>query len=402
MVKEFQVVLTPPQNPNVANPNVTGYVHLITDEAKSGYKSIEITLRGYATVRWSEQRGSGENRYTVTYSSREDYLGQTVVLWSKETAPGHQLAPGSYQFQFSLRFPGNPSDLPPPFQGSFGRIVYELQGVIVKTAALKFNKKSTVELPAFLPALVDPNVVPNVLEPKILQVQRTLCCLCCESGPISITARIPRKGFCIGVDAIPFEADIENGSNRRVRYLQAKLLKRVSYAAEGHFHSEQMTVASVNSDPIQPGRSLSWKPSPLAIPATLLPTFSNCRIIELRYCLRVEAVISGAFNPCVDFDHLFLGNVPLNNTDQQLPTAPASIEPASFGYQEPPIPSTAQYPAPPPASETLPPYPVGPPPGSVQPPQPSAPSSAYPPQPVFNAPPPATGLPPGFVDPIKR
>ena len=31
----------------------------------------------------------------VTYQSREDYLGQTAVLWSKETAPGHQLAPSS-------------------------------------------------------------------------------------------------------------------------------------------------------------------------------------------------------------------------------------------------------------------------------------------------------------------
>ena len=120
MVK-FQVVLTPPpQNVYHANSDVTGYVQLVTDEAKSGYKSIEITLKGYATVCWSEEHGSGENTYTVTYSSREDYFDQTAVLWSKETAPGHQLAPGSYQFQFSLRFPGNSSDLPPPFQGSVG------------------------------------------------------------------------------------------------------------------------------------------------------------------------------------------------------------------------------------------------------------------------------------------
>ena len=400
MVKEFQVVLTPPpQNVYHANSDVTGYVQLVTDEAKSGYKSIEITLRGYAKVRWSEQRGSGKRRRTVTYSSREDYFGQTAVLWSKETAPGHQLAPGSYQFQFSLRFPGNPSDLPPPFQGSFGRIVYELEGVIVKTAVLKFDKRSTVELP-FSPALVNPNVVPNVLEPKILQVQKTLCCLCCKSGPISITARMPRKGFCIGVDAIPFEVDIENGSNRRVRYLQAKLVKSVVYTAEGNHQYDHWTVAFVNSDPIEPGRSLSWKPSLLAIPATE-PTISNCRIIQLNYSLKVQGVISGAINPHVDFD-LFLGNVPLNSTGQQLPAVPGSIEPPSFGYQEPPIPSMAQYPAPPPASEGLPPYPVGPPPGSVQPPQPSAPPSAYPPQPVFTAPPPVTGLPPGFVDPIKR
>ena len=270
----------------------------------------------------------------------------------------------------------------------------------MKTAALKFNTRSTVELP-FSPALANPNVVPNVLEPKILQVQTTLCCLCCKSGPISITARIPRKGFCIGVDAVPFEVDIENGSNRQVWYLQAKLVKTVVYTAEGHHRYDHKTVAFVNSDPIEPGRSLLWKPSPLAIPATE-PTISNCKIIQLNYSLRVRGVISTAIvDPHVDFD-LFLGNVPLNSTGQQLPAAPGSIEPASFGYQKTPVPSTAQYPAPPPASGSLPPYPVGPPPGTVQPPPPSALSSAYPPQPVFNAPPPTTGLPPGFVDPIKR
>ena len=76
MVKEFQVVLTPPpQNVYHANSDVTGYVHLVTDEAKSGYKSIEITLRGYAKVRWSEEHGSGENTYTVTYQS-------AGLLWS--------------------------------------------------------------------------------------------------------------------------------------------------------------------------------------------------------------------------------------------------------------------------------------------------------------------------------
>ena len=355
MVKEFQVVLTPPpQNVCLANTDVTGYIRLVTDEAKSGYKSIEVTLRCYAVAGWSDVRGGGQNVYEVNYYSREDYLGQSAVLWSKETAPGNQLAPGSYQFQFSLRFPCNP---PPQFRGSVGRIVYEVEGVIVKTAALKSNKKSTVELP-FSPALVNPNVVPNVLEPKILQVQKTLCCLCCKSGPISITARMPRKGFCIGVDAIQFEADIENGSNRQVRYLQANLVKSVVYTAQGDHRRDVKNMVVVNSVSIQPGMSLSWKPSPLAIPATE-PTINNCGVIQLHYSLRVQGVITGAINPYVEFD-LFLGNVPLNSTDQQLPAAPGSIEPASHGYQELPIPSTAQYPTPPPASGSPPPYPVGP------------------------------------------
>ena len=70
MVKEFRVVLAPPpQNGYVTNSEVTGHVVLVTDEAKSGYKTIEVTLKGYGKVRWSENRGSGENQHTVTYHS---------------------------------------------------------------------------------------------------------------------------------------------------------------------------------------------------------------------------------------------------------------------------------------------------------------------------------------------
>ena len=99
--------------------------------------------------------------------------------------------------------------LPSTFAGPFGKIVYEVEAVIVKTAGPKFNKRFSLQLP-FSP-VVDPNLTPGALEPKIQQVQKTLQCLCCASGPILLTARIPRTGPCIGVDAIPFEVDLENG-----------------------------------------------------------------------------------------------------------------------------------------------------------------------------------------------
>ena len=52
IMKEFRVVLAPlPDNGYLAaNSDVTGHVLLVTDEAKSGYKAIEVTLKGYATV----------------------------------------------------------------------------------------------------------------------------------------------------------------------------------------------------------------------------------------------------------------------------------------------------------------------------------------------------------------
>ena len=115
MVKDFRVVLDPPpQNGYVPNSDVTGHVLLVTDEAKSGYQAIEVSLKGYATVQWSSTQSSGNSQQTVTYHSHEDYVAKTAVLWSKHSAPGGQIAAGSYQFPFSLKFQANDPRSPPP------------------------------------------------------------------------------------------------------------------------------------------------------------------------------------------------------------------------------------------------------------------------------------------------
>ena len=310
MVKDFQLLITPPPQ-GVFVSDVTGHVLVVTEEAKQSYKCIQVTLRGYADVRWSETHGSGDNRRTVTYHSHEDYIYQTVILWSRENALNHELSPGSYQFPFALTLQPSGRPLPPSFEGTVGHIRYEVEATIVRASALKRNERITAQI-AVAP-VVDPNIVPNVRLPKVLQVEKTLCCLCCASGPISLTARVPRTGFCIIQDAIPFEVDIENGSNRRIRQLVAQLQKQVVYTAQGHHQYSIRTVAEVASDPIEPGNSRSWRPPPLPVPATE-PTIASCSIIQVNYYLKIKAAISGAINPHVDFV-LFLGNVPLSGVE---------------------------------------------------------------------------------------
>ena len=266
--------------------------------------------------------------------------------------------------------------LPCTFVGPCGKIVYEVEAVIVKTAGLKFNERFSVQLP--FSSVVNTNLTPGALEPKIQQVQKTLCCLCCASGPIVLTARIPRTGFCIGMDAIPFEVDLENGSNRHVKQLRATLIKKMIYFAEGSRHISLRNIAVLNSDtPIQPGTTTSWKPAPFSIPNTE-PLITTSKIIQLEYYFRVQACMDYAINPHVEFG-LILGNVPMNGVEGSQPLPPSAP------------PATAPYPVPVPTQTT--PYPPDPAPY----PQPAPPSAAFAPPP-----PPSTGLPPGFVDPIKR
>ena len=79
---------------------------------------------------------------------------------------------------------------------------------IVKGALLKFDTTAEARLTV---ANVVPVNRPDLLQPQALSVEKTLCCLCCTSAPISITARIARIGYCVQQDAISVEVEIENG-----------------------------------------------------------------------------------------------------------------------------------------------------------------------------------------------
>ena len=89
---------------------------MVTEEAKQSYKSIQVTLWGHADVCLS----SG------TYHSYEDFIYQTVIVWSRDNAPNHELSPGSYQFPFALTL----ERLPPSFEGTVGHIRYEIEATI--------------------------------------------------------------------------------------------------------------------------------------------------------------------------------------------------------------------------------------------------------------------------------
>ena len=425
MPKDFQLQLNPPPNGSYfPGSTVSGTLLLTTDEAKE-YKAIQVSLIGFSHVRWSESQGSGEHRTTVTYDSRENYLNLVAVVWDKnQHGSGAKLPPGSYQwpFAFILQAP----KLPPSYEGTVGKIRYTIAARIVKDALLKFDTKAEAILKI---ANVVPIDRPDLLQPQALSVEKTLCCLCCASAPIHITARIPRTGYCIQQDAISLEVEIENGSNREVRNLTAIIKQIIVYTAQGHTRCSYKTIANVTpSDPIPPRSTQVWKPSsPLQVPLTET-SITTCSNISLSYIVEVSASISGAINPKINFP-ILLGNVPLPGAQPPGTQPPAGgVLPApDFGY--PGLPQAGVQPptgAPPPTGGVLPapgmgytgPLPPQATPNSGHPTPAYAPYPApypasggaqlgfaapsQPPVMESKAPPQSAQLPVGFVDPIKR
>ena len=153
---------------------------------------------------------------------------------------------------------------------------------------------------------------PNLLRPRSVVMRKTLCCLCCASGPIVITACLPRHGYCVRQDSIPLEISVENGSSRQVQQIIASIHKLVKYKAQHNYHTNRHTLTSIASEPICAHNTIIWQPTPLAIPDTPA-TLTNCGILQVTYYLQVKAAISWAINPSIKIT-LLLGNIPLAGT----------------------------------------------------------------------------------------
>ena len=360
-MKDFKLQLNnPPQGVYFPGMMVTGTVTAETDVPKD-YKQIKVQLVGRADVHWSESHGSGNNRRTVHYTSDEQYLNCFAVLWDKDNAGGSAFPVGIYHFNFSLQLAA--PKLPASYEGTVGRIRYTVEARVVKQGLLKLDTTAKAIIP--VANLVTINS-PRLMSPVSMEVQKTLCCWCCASGPIVMNVRIPRTGFCIKYDSIPIEVSVENGSSREIRQVTASIHKQVLYTARGRHRHDLNDINTIGSEPITPHNSIVWRPNPLTIPETS-PTLTSCAILQVNYFLRVTAAVSWAINPHINIP-ITLGNVPLSG---QLQSAPHVLP-------------------------------------SNPPPQPTAPIS-FPPQPLESYPPPyeppsgfSNQLPIGFVDPIKK
>ena len=59
--------------------------------------------------------------------------------------------------------------------------------------------------------------------PAEFQTSKTICCLCCVTGPVAGVLRIDRCGYVPG-EAIPFSARMQNDSDRNINSVKVKLI----------------------------------------------------------------------------------------------------------------------------------------------------------------------------------
>ncbi|KAJ8304271.1 hypothetical protein KUTeg_017854 [Tegillarca granosa] len=269
---------------------------------------------GFAHVQWSESRGSGKNRHTVTYRSREVYVDAIVPL--QQPPPGSSevvLSAGNHEYPFQMQLP---AACPQSFESITGRVRYMLEAHVDIPWAFdeRYNLTFTTGVEA--------------------ENSKTLCCLCCASGPIHAKFTLERTGFVPG-EAIAIKAEVNNGSNRTMSSSFVTLIMQTSYHAQGKTKTVTTEVAKVSKGEIAKGDTDVWYGEKLHIPAVPASDLPGCNIIHIKYMVVFNVDPSGpAFDLLVPVD-VTIGTIPLRQTLQQ------------YGFQVPPAPH------PPPSAPTL-------------------------------------------------
>uniref|UniRef100_A0A8C2V5Z9 Arrestin domain containing 3 n=1 Tax=Chinchilla lanigera TaxID=34839 RepID=A0A8C2V5Z9_CHILA len=168
---------------------VSGRVNLeVTGEIR--VKSLKIHARGHAKVRWTESRNAGSNTaYTQNYTEEVEYFNY------KDTLIGHErgeCCAGSGDGSSAPASPRPP--LATSFEGRHGSVRYWVKAELHRPWLLpvKLKKEFTVF------EHIDINT-PSLLSPQAGTKEKTLCCWFCTSGPISLSAKIERKGYTPGM-----------------------------------------------------------------------------------------------------------------------------------------------------------------------------------------------------------
>ncbi|XP_076126031.1 arrestin domain-containing protein 3-like [Alosa pseudoharengus] len=388
-------------NFNALNPKVTfsggdvlsGQVLFdLTKEAK--IQSIMMSMKGKASVLWHEQNrgpatgrrgGVGRNRRRQgaargrrrTYSADLDFFNLSHIVMQANDASGHTvLPPGKHVFPFTCQLPQG--DFPPSFNGTYGKIRYSMVVAIHRPWHLAKEFDTEVQFAS----RTDANH-PHLRMPLTGSNAKTLCCLWCTSGPVSLNAQVERKGFSPG-ETVKIIAEIGNASSRTVTPHVKLVMEQICYTSG---RAKRKYVSSVKSSKdgqsIGPNTTDVHSEIMLHIPENAALTIANCQIIDVQYYVMLSLKISRSSDLEVKFPIALCG-IPFNPNQ-----APTTVQPQSQ--------HTGQYPNQQPgpySNQQAAPY-QNPPPGQYQNPPPG-PYQNPPPGPYANQPPgPYANQPPG-------
>jgi hypothetical protein len=349
-LQEFKIYFDNPYATYYPDQTVTGKV-VVTLNSTKKVRGIKLTVKGEADTCWTTDRQelNNEGRYvneTDTVTAHEEYFKAQFYLLGSQSGEAIELPAGTHTYPFNYVLPPN---LPSSFESDYGRIRYTAKATLDRP--WKFDQESKVAFTVV--SHLDLNQQPNASDPVHLEKNKTFCCLCCASMPLSVNISIPVRGYVPG-QTIPIKVNVENQSGVEVDKVKLLLQKIVTYTATTPRSEKKViesTVAEVSKGPVGGNETTSYEQS-LDIPPLPPSSLRNCGIIDLEYKLKFTACVSGAFRKNLSGStEIFIGTVPLSNYQIPQPSTqgvdyPTKPEEAAQGmYPSMPTPSAPEEPS---------------------------------------------------------
>lgn len=329
-LKGCQIQLDNPWNTYYAGQTVNGQV-LLTLDAPKKVRGIIIRFLGEANTSWNETRRTTnsegkEEEETENLTGHEEYFQIQYYLLGGKNSAETELPSGTHTYPFTCALPPT---LPSSFEGEFGHVRYTIK--VTLDRPWKFDQDMKMAFTVISP--VDLNLNPRVKEPTKLDLEKTFCCFCCQSGPLSIITNIPVTGFVSG-QIIPINAECDNASNVNVNTIKFVFRKVVAFHTtqpRRETKKDKIVIAEVGVGPVPGGESKNWSQQ-LEIPPLPPSNLSNCGIIDLDYELYVVVEVSGPHRNLDGSIPIVLGTIPLSNFQ---PPAPAAAQQTDISAQDP-------------------------------------------------------------------
>ena len=166
---------------------------------------------------------------------------------------------------------------------------------------------------------VDLNKIERLREPHKLVLEKSFCCFCCASAPLTVVIALPVTGYVSG-QTIPLLAEIDNASNVDVEKIKFLFRKNLAF----HTMAPRMTkrevkiIGELAIGPFNKSEQRTVKQT-LDIPPLPPSNLDNCGIIDLHYDLQVICEVSGLHSNLEGVIPITLGTVPLSGYQPQAP-----------------------------------------------------------------------------------
>ncbi|XP_006004170.1 arrestin domain-containing protein 4 [Latimeria chalumnae] len=274
----------------------------VVEETK--IKAVRMEVRGCAKVNLHDNPAVMHSTPSATSPCAEEVEYLHFWLKIREATGGERfitLPTGKHELPFSFQLPQGP--LVTSFTGKYGSVQYWATAVLERPSLPDQSVRR--EFPVI--SHIDVNT-PALLSPVSRNVEKMVGCWLFTSGPISLSAKIDRRGYCNG-EAIPIYAEIENCSSRLI-VPKAAIFQTQTFLARGKTKTFRQVIANVRGNHIASSSMDNWNGKTLKIPP-VIPSILDCCIIRVEYSLAVYVHIPGSKKLMSELP-LVIGTIPHN------------------------------------------------------------------------------------------